>query len=129
MFLSLYSDNLIMLEFRDVWKKDCLLLWFVVFVHGYFCNFIISNGNPSKCAVRIFIYGPSEVHKISTFSPPFWPVPKTQLLSKSCVLGLTKRNFRPDFFQKALFGLKMWKQTGCPVLFPKYLSRKNIAYV
>ena len=39
-------------------------------------------------------------------------MPKTQLLSKSCVLGLTKRNFRPDFFQKALFGLKMWKQTG-----------------
>ena len=22
-FLSLYSDNLIMLEFRDVWEKDC----------------------------------------------------------------------------------------------------------
>ena len=31
-FLSLYSGNLIMLEFRDVWEKDCLLLWFVVFV-------------------------------------------------------------------------------------------------
>ena len=23
MFLSLYSDNLIMLKFRDVWEKDC----------------------------------------------------------------------------------------------------------
>ena len=23
MFLSLYFDNLIMLEFRDVWEKDC----------------------------------------------------------------------------------------------------------
>jgi len=23
MFLSLYSDNLIMLEFRDIWEKDC----------------------------------------------------------------------------------------------------------
>ena len=31
-FLSLYSGNLIMLEFKDVWEKDCLLLWFVVFV-------------------------------------------------------------------------------------------------
>ena len=73
---------------------------------------MISNGNQSKHAVRVFIYGPLEVHKISTFSPRFWPMPKTQLLSKSCVLGLTKRNFRLDFFQKALFGLKMWKQTG-----------------
>ena len=39
-------------------------------------------------------------------------MPKTQLLSKSYVLGLTKRIFWFGFFQKALFGFKTWKQTG-----------------
>ena len=43
-FLSLYSGNLIMLEFRDVWEKDCLLLWFVVFVLCLFMGiFVISS--------------------------------------------------------------------------------------
>ena len=40
-FLNLYSGNLIMLEFRDVWEKDCLLLWFVVFV--MYCLFCVCS--------------------------------------------------------------------------------------
>ena len=40
----------------------------------------------SKRAIHILIYGPQEVHKFCAFWTLFLPKPKTQLLSKSCVL-------------------------------------------
>ena len=56
--LSLYSGNLIMFEFRDVWEKDCLLLWFVVFV---LCLFMGISGISSLVFVLllwfvVFVY-------------------------------------------------------------------------
>ena len=69
-----------------------------VFVHGHFCNFIISNGNHqnAQCAF--------------SFMDPQRSIKFPRLVR---VFGLcSKRNFRPDFFQKVPFGLKMWKQTA-----------------
>ena len=54
MFLSLYFDNLIMLEFRDVWEKDCCvcscerrerILFIYLFIEMYeFFKYKISFG-------------------------------------------------------------------------------------
>ena len=68
-----------------------------MFVHGYFWNFIISNSNHENAQCVFLFMDPQ----------------RSINFSRSVrVFGLTKRNFISDFFQKVLFGLKMWKQTG-----------------
>ena len=69
-----------------------------VFVHGYFCNFIISNGNHQNVQCAFSFMDPQRSIKFPCSVRVFGLCPKCK--------------FRPDFFQKALFRLKMWKQTG-----------------
>ena len=76
----------------------------------------VCNGNNAKRAQRVFIYGPSGVHKPFCVSPSFFLNAQNATFIKKLRFGLTKRIFWFSFFQNALFGLKKWKQTGTLLL-------------
>ena len=86
-----------------------------VFVHGYFWNFIISNGNHENAQCVFSFVDPQRSIKFSR-SVCVLACAQNATFIKKLRFGLTKRNFTSDFFQKALFGLKMWKQTGTKCL-------------
>ena len=73
-------------------------------IYGHFRNNHRPNGNKGKTRMRVLIYGPPAVHKFCAFWTSFLPEPKTQLFSKSYVLGSAKRIFFSTFWFMRILG-------------------------